>query len=50
MIQKVRIAKHAEFIKIKYDAAIAKFESMEDDSHSAQFIKEFHYNLVGFED
>jgi len=34
---------------MKYDAAIAKFESEGEGSERAKYIQEFHYKLVGLQ-
>ena len=49
MIEEVRAEKQSEFIKMKYDAAIAKFESEGEDSERAKYIQEFQYKLVGLQ-
>ena len=43
-----RSQKRAEFIKMKYDAAIEKYEK-EGNDEIADLIKEFSYELVGLE-
>ena len=50
MIQNLRKEKQAEFIKMKYDAAIAKYENEGEDSEMAKLIKEFNYSLDGIDD